>query len=75
MLVTALLGERDQNEDNWIGISDIRHEGKFVFLDGVEVNSQNNEWVPDEPNNSCGNEDCFHLHFISCSSTCPQHCK
>ena len=62
--MTNLLGERNQNEDTWIGINDIHHEGKFVFLDGVAVNSHNNEWAPGEPNNAGGNEDCVHLHFI-----------
>ena len=45
----------------WIGINDIKTENTFVF-------SSNDQplpyeyWIPGEPNNSYGWEDCVHLH-------------
>ena len=41
-----------------VGLSDIGHEGQFVWLDGVKGTADNIRWRVGEPNNQ-GNKDCY----------------
>nr|XP_022296221.1 low affinity immunoglobulin epsilon Fc receptor-like [Crassostrea virginica] len=41
----------------WIGLNDKRTEGTFVWLDGVLPSLYTN-WIPGEPNDHSGDEDC-----------------
>ena len=43
----------------WIGLNDIKKENKFVWSDGTT--STYRKWIPPEPNNHNGNEDCVEL--------------
>jgi len=44
----------------WIGLNDIENEGKFVWAEGHEEMNFSN-WIPGQPNNSGGEEDCVHM--------------
>ncbi|XP_072175906.1 alpha-N-acetylgalactosamine-specific lectin-like [Diadema setosum] len=45
----------------WLGFNDRDREGRFVWSDGSRVDYTN--WIPGEPNNSGGNEDCAHFWY------------
>ena len=62
-MIAALLGDKRQDRDAWIGLSDIETEGQFVFVDGVSSTNENTGWAPGEPNDVGKNEDCAHLHL------------
>ena len=47
-----------QDTDWWIGLSDLKAEGTYVWTDGTPFNF--NRWAGGEPNNA-GDEDCAHL--------------
>ncbi|XP_077976842.1 C-type mannose receptor 2-like [Glandiceps talaboti] len=44
--------------DIWIGLNDLKEEGKWKWEDGSQVTYSN--WIPTEPN-SLGNEDCAQI--------------
>jgi len=44
-------------------LSDIDHEGTFLYLDGEPATAENTGWKVSEPNDSEGNEDCGHLNY------------
>ncbi|XP_076808329.1 CD209 antigen-like protein A isoform X2 [Clavelina lepadiformis] len=43
---------------SWIGLNDLNEEGKWMWNDGVAMTRANAGWLPNEPNNHNGNEDC-----------------
>ncbi|KAI6655606.1 hypothetical protein LOD99_2104 [Oopsacas minuta] len=55
----GILLESIGSVDCWIGINDIDNEGSFVWVDGSTSSYRN--WVPGQPNNARGNEDCGHI--------------
>ena len=50
------------NDDVWIGLTDSRNEGSFVWLDGERATARSIRWNSGEPNNENGNEDCVHIN-------------
>ena len=68
------------NKFAWIGLSDLRNEGQFVWEDGTSGNYRN--WrQPTEPNNTGGKEDCAFISHdkkwndVPCSESFPYICK
>lgn len=67
----------------WIGLDDIGMEGQWYYLDGVKATKNNTNWLPGEPNNSAGKEDCGHFWRASgykindrpCSFLCKALCS
>ena len=51
-------------EDAWIGLSDNKTEGRFVYLDGAAATQQNTGWRSEQPDDFRGGEDCVHV-FIN----------
>ncbi|KAK7789752.1 hypothetical protein R5R35_005172 [Gryllus longicercus] len=48
------------NDQVWVGISDLKKEGKFVSLTGRTLQEEGYErWANGEPNNEGGNEHCL----------------
>ncbi|XP_053302130.1 lactose-binding lectin l-2 [Pleuronectes platessa] len=47
----------------WIGLSDLHKEGSWMWSDGSAVNFT--FWLPGEPNNNYGRENCVHNNFIT----------
>ncbi|XP_066268489.1 collagen alpha-1(I) chain-like [Branchiostoma lanceolatum] len=47
----------------WIGLHDLRKEGKFEWIDGSPL-GQYSSWFPRQPDNAGGNDDCvlYHRH-------------
>ncbi len=69
-----------QDTDWWIGLSDLKAEGTYVWTDGTPFNF--NKWAGGEPNNA-GDEDCAHLapwaggdwNDIFCAQELPYICR
>jgi len=49
---------RVRHQPYWIGLSDLRREGRFEWVDGTPL-ALNSRWAEGEPNNA-GDEDCVH---------------
>jgi len=49
----------------WIGLHDMANEGNFVWIDGMNVTSENNEWLENQPDNYENGEDCAHINLPS----------
>ena len=47
------------NRSAWIGLSDKKKEGKFVWLDGTSPKYLN--WADEQPNNENNNQECVEL--------------
>ncbi|XP_070539237.1 low affinity immunoglobulin epsilon Fc receptor-like [Ptychodera flava] len=47
----------------WIGLNDIKVEGKFVWADGSPLKYRN--WNVGQPDNGSNREDCAHLVFTA----------
>ncbi|XP_071485675.1 echinoidin-like [Diadema antillarum] len=45
----------------WFGLNDIDSEGTFVWSDGSPVDYT--KWIPGQPTNYGGNEDCGHMWY------------
>ncbi|XP_072169955.1 alpha-N-acetylgalactosamine-specific lectin-like [Diadema setosum] len=45
----------------WFGLNDIDSEGTFVWSDGSPVDYT--KWIPGQPTNYGGNEDCGHVWY------------
>jgi Ca2+-binding RTX toxin-like protein len=57
-----LISKFGTNEHFWIGLNDVKQEGKFEWVSGEPVTYTN--WTPGEPNNA-SNEDYVHLSKFS----------
>ncbi|XP_075049898.1 hepatic lectin-like [Mixophyes fleayi] len=55
------LSAKTKNSPYWIGLSDIKEEGKFNWVDGTEYTSSYKSWMKDEPNDQGKKEDCAHM--------------
>ncbi|XP_039261253.2 perlucin-like isoform X1 [Styela clava] len=47
--------------DTWIGIDDLKMEGRWIWSDGVASNKNNTIWRPGQPDDARGKEECGHL--------------
>lgn len=78
-VVNALLAKSEKVQ--WIGASDAGHEGDWTWTNGAPV--KGNNWLPKEPNNCCGGENCLHINYkkagkwndVSCNRKYPFHCQ
>eukprot|EP00058_Branchiostoma_floridae_P025647 XP_002611137.1 hypothetical protein BRAFLDRAFT_88464 [Branchiostoma floridae] len=70
----------------WIGLSDLRREGHFEWMDGAPL-GKNSPWLPGEPNDQTGLENCVEyslelgwinrasLNDVPCSNRRPFICQ
>eukprot|EP00117_Sycon_ciliatum_P024705 scpid89273/ scgid20666/ Macrophage mannose receptor 1 len=65
IVLENLLSASPKTEDivYWIGYNDIKEEGRFVDNDGNLAVINN--FLPDEPNNAHGGEDCVDMQATS----------
>jgi hypothetical protein len=70
--------------DIWLGLSDQRDEGVFVWDDGRPIEGGYVQWSPSEPNDYGSNEDCVQVYLkanesnwndIPCDSAMPTVCE
>ena len=59
-MIKSVLGAKGQVA--WIGASDIKTEGNFVYVDGVRATQQNTRWHTGQPDNARGIEDCVDIN-------------
>nr|CAD7259885.1 unnamed protein product [Timema shepardi] len=70
-------------DEIYVGINDLHTEGHFISVFGQPLTSVGYaEWMPNEPNDASGNEDCVHiykiklqLNDISCDTKLPFICE
>lgn len=46
-----------------VGADDLVAEGTFFWADGTRLSSSHQLWMPNEPNDNNGIEDCVHVHL------------
>nr|CAD7424104.1 unnamed protein product [Timema monikensis] len=52
-------------DEIYVGINDLHTEGHFISVLGQPLTSVGYaEWMPNEPNDASGNEDCVHIYKI-----------
>ncbi|XP_042308807.1 hepatic lectin-like [Sceloporus undulatus] len=72
---------RTRHERYWIGLSDIKVEGHWTWLDGRDSLSGFTYWARGEPNNDGGRENCAHLwtdgkwNDVYCTYPCYYICE
>ena len=59
----------------WIGLSDLAAEGKFVWQHSFSPLKNYTNWLPGEPNDYYGNEDCVMLKKGSHWGWIDEDCK
>ncbi|XP_048870666.1 C-type lectin domain family 4 member A-like [Brienomyrus brachyistius] len=52
------------SEEFWIGLSDSESEGTWKWVDGTTIPVQKGFWLPEQPDNYEGNEDCVEFNTL-----------
>ena len=61
--ISALARAKGAEKNFWIGLSDIEKEGNWQWEDGSNWSFSN--WIPKQPNNAKGNQDCVAISSSS----------
>lgn len=61
IIAGGFINPNDANTQYWVGLNDVDAEGEWGWVDGGKTNNATLRWMPGEPNDYDGNEDCANL--------------
>jgi len=79
--ISYVLSNRGDDYGIWVGATDSRVEGEWMWGDGSVATSESLPWSPGQPDNAGNNEDCAHirnpkeLNDLPCSRLTPFACS
>ncbi|XP_053711270.1 CD209 antigen-like protein E [Synchiropus splendidus] len=53
------------SEAAWVGMTDMKEEGTWLWVDGTPVEDSRVRWAQGQPDGAYGGEDCGELHFMN----------